>query len=71
MLFRRKGWLKREYDEKLLADLQQSKTFWEQQRTFVKRSFDPSSELIEQAKAAEAIYFSLLNEAKKRNIRIK
>ncbi|GAA0336997.1 YaaL family protein [Bacillus carboniphilus] len=71
MLFRRKGWLKKEYDEKLVKDLQEAKIFWEQQRVFVQKSFEPSMELIEQANTAEAVYFSLLNEAKKRKVRIK
>ncbi|HWO78656.1 MAG TPA: YaaL family protein [Bacillus sp. (in: firmicutes)] len=70
MLLRRRGWLKKEYDRKLLAEVYEAKTTWEQQKTLIHKSFDPSAELIEQVKTAEAIYFSLLNEAKNRNVRI-
>ncbi|MET3700091.1 uncharacterized protein DUF2508 [Bacillus oleivorans] len=71
MLLRRRGWLKKEYDQKLIVELNEAKTTWEQQKTLIHKSFDPSAELIEQVKTAEAIYFSLINEAKNRKVRIR
>ena len=71
MLLRRRGWLKKEYDQKLLDELHEAKATWEQQKILIHKSFDPSAELMEQVKTAEAIYFSLLNEAKIRKVRIR
>jgi hypothetical protein len=68
MLFKRKGWLRKEYDQKLLNQLDTLKQDWNQQKTLLEKSFDPSSEIIAQTKLAEAKYFFLFKEAKERNI---
>ncbi|MBU8881441.1 YaaL family protein [Bacillus sp. FJAT-29790] len=70
MLFRRKGWLRKEFDEQLLGQLNGLKESWINQKLLVEKSFDPSAEVISHAKIAEAKYFFLFKEVKKRNISI-
>ncbi|MBT2639629.1 MULTISPECIES: YaaL family protein [unclassified Bacillus (in: firmicutes)] len=71
MLFRKKKWLRKEFDHKLLAQLDSMKRNWNNQKLLVERSFDPSEEFITEAKIAEAKYFFLFKEAKHRKITIK
>ncbi|MGN7179177.1 hypothetical protein BK139_22905 [Paenibacillus sp. FSL R5-0490] len=71
MFFRRKKWLRSEFDEKLLEQLNRLKTDWNNQKSLVEKSFDPSPEAISQAKLAEAKYFFLFREAKKRNVKVR
>ncbi|KON85905.1 hypothetical protein AF332_03150 [Sporosarcina globispora] len=71
MFFRRKGWLRSEFDDKLLEQLNRLKTDWNNQKSLVEKSFDPSREAISQAKLAEAKYFFLFREAKKRNVKVR
>ncbi|KML38135.1 YaaL family protein [Cytobacillus firmus] len=71
MFFRRKKWLRSEFDEKLLEQLNRLKTDWNNQKSLVEKSFDPSPEAISQAKLAEARYFFLFREAKKRNVKVR
>ncbi|ULT57104.1 YaaL family protein [Neobacillus drentensis] len=70
MFFRRKGRLRKEYDEKLLAQLNRYKINWQQEKLLLEKSFDPSDEVICQTKIAEAKYIFLLKEAKQRNVTI-
>ncbi|WP_160726178.1 YaaL family protein [Bacillus sp. USDA818B3_A] len=70
MFFRRKGRLRKEYDEKLLAQLNRYKIHWQQEKQLLERSFDPSEEVICQTKIAEAKYIFLLREAKQRNVTV-
>lgn len=70
MFFRKKGWLRKEYDKKLLNQLDSLKVEWKNQRSLIEKSFDPSAESISEAKLAEAKYFYLFKEAKKRNVSI-
>ncbi|TWD87910.1 uncharacterized protein DUF2508 [Neobacillus bataviensis] len=70
MFFRRKGRLRKEYDEKLLTQLNRFKTHWQQEKMLLEKSFDPSEEVICQTKIAEAKYIFLLREAKQRNVTI-
>jgi hypothetical protein len=71
MFFRRKGWLRKEFDQKLLTQLNGYKEYWQNQKQLLDKSFDPSEEAICQTKIAELKYFFLLREAKHRNVRIK
>ncbi|WP_413304862.1 YaaL family protein [Bacillus sp. 1P10SD] len=68
MFFRRKGRLRKEYDEKLLIQLNRLKEHWQQEKQLLEKSFDPSEEVICQTKIAEAKYIFLLREAKQRNV---
>lgn len=71
MLFRRKGWLKKEYDEKLITQLTRFKDHWQQEKLLLEKSFDPSEEVICQTKIAEAKYIFLLREAKQRKLSLR
>jgi hypothetical protein len=70
MFFRRKSWLRAEFDEKLMNGLNDIKANWQQQKQLLEKSFDPSEEVISETKLAAAKYFFLLKEAKHRNIRL-
>ena len=69
MFFRRKGWLRGEFDEKLIKQLSDLK-----ETGIVKvptdKSFDPYLEMELQTKLAIFKYLFLLREAKKRNLSI-
>lgn len=71
MFFRRKGWLRKEFDEKLLGQINEIRTEWANQKMLVEKSFDPSEEILNQLKIADAKYFFLIKEAKNRKINIK
>lgn len=67
MFFRRKGWLRKEFDEKLIEQMHRLKESYHNQRDLMEKSFDPPQEAVIDAKLAEAKYFFLFKEAKKRN----
>ncbi|CAM4124959.1 YaaL family protein [Mesobacillus thioparans] len=71
MFFRKKKWLRKEFDQKLLEQLDSMKTNRNNQKLLVERSFDPSEEFITEAKITEAKYFFLFKEAKHRKITIR
>jgi hypothetical protein len=71
MLFRRKGKLRKEYDDKLIAQLDQLKSEWMTKKSLVEKSFDVSGEFIAEAKLAEAKYFFLFKEVKGRKITLR
>lgn len=68
MFFRHKSLLRKEYDEKLLNQLDEYKCYWQQQKLLLDKSFDPSEEVICQTKIAEVKYLFLLKEAKQRKV---
>jgi hypothetical protein len=68
LFFQRKGRLRKEYDEKLLMQLNRFKVHWQQEKLLLEKSFDPSEEVICQTKIAEVKYIFLLREAKQRNV---
>ncbi|OES45470.1 YaaL family protein [Domibacillus iocasae] len=71
MFFRKKQTLRSVYDDKLIELLDRSRTDWFKHRELLRLSFEQNSELEAQTKAAQAKYFFLFREAKKRQIRIK
>ncbi|WP_019244537.1 MULTISPECIES: YaaL family protein [Bacillus] len=71
MFFRRKGWLRKEYDEKLLLELQELKKNWLNKKTLLEICVDPSDEILMEVKMAEVKYFSMFKEAKQRNVSLK
>ena len=71
MFFRRKGWLRKEYDERLLQELVCLKQNWLAKKALIERCVDPSLELILEVKMAEVKYFSLFREAKARHVKVK
>jgi hypothetical protein len=70
MLFRRKGWLRTQYDQQLIQNLLNMKKEWNRQKQLIEKSVEPSPQVLYELKVAEAKYFFLLKEAKKRNIKI-
>lgn len=70
MFFRKKGRLRKEFDEKLISQLTELKMDWMQQKSILEKSFDPSEEIFLQAKLSEAKYFFMFKEAKKRKVTI-
>lgn len=71
MFFRKKQKMNETYDEKLIELLNRSQKEWFQHRELLRLSFEQNNELEAQTKAAQAKYFFLFREAKKRHIRIK
>lgn len=70
IFFRRKGSLRREYDEKLLQLLEQQKDEWKRQEKMMERSLEPSEDVICHLKITEAKYLYLLKEAKQRKVQV-
>lgn len=71
MLIRKKHKLKNEFDNKLIEQMEAARKEWLQQSNFLKLSMEQSLDLIARKKIAEAKYFFLYREAKKRKIIIK
>jgi len=71
MLFRRKGKLRKEFDEKLLIQFSNMKKDWLNDKSLLDKSFDPSDEVICAARLTEAKYFFLFKEAKERRITLR
>ncbi|AKL87136.1 YaaL family protein [Bacillus atrophaeus] len=70
MGFLRKKKLRKEFDEKLIEQLFNQKEEWGRQKRLVEKSVEPSAEVLNELKMAEAKYFFYLREAKQRNLRI-
>ncbi|HLO12832.1 MAG TPA: YaaL family protein [Pseudoneobacillus sp.] len=68
MFFRRKGWLRKEYDQKLLIQMEEVMQNRQQHKKLLEKCLDPSDDVIYQMKLNEAKYFFLLKEAKKRQV---
>lgn len=71
MFFRRKGWLRNEYDQKLIEQLELLKNDWLYQKSMLEKSVDPSQDAILQTKLAEVKYFYLFKEAKQRRVTLR
>ncbi|MFB1083514.1 YaaL family protein [Jeotgalibacillus sp. JSM ZJ347] len=71
MLFRKKGKLKKEYDDRLVHLMQQVREEWQQQKNLSDLSFEQSPQMLAEEKMAEARYFYLFKEARHRKIVIK
>ncbi|MEK3798920.1 YaaL family protein [Peribacillus sp. FSL H8-0477] len=71
MFFRRKGWLRNEYDQKLIEQLELLKKEWLYQKSMLEKSVDPSQDAILQTKLAEIKYFYLFKEAKQRRVSLR
>lgn len=71
MFFRKKGWLRKEYNEKLLLDLLELKEQWNRQKKIIEKSVEPSPEVLYELRLAESKYFFLLKEAKNRRVTLK
>ncbi len=71
MFFRKRGKLKRDYNEKLIHSMDETKQEWMKQKHLEELSMDQDFYIHYQTKIAEAKYFFLLREAKVRKIVIK
>lgn len=71
MLFQRKGKLRKEFDRKLIEDIETMKANWFSHKSLLETSYDSSFDTISQAKLSELKYFYLFKEARKRKISVK
>ena len=71
MLFSRKGKLKREFDEKLVSLIKDTKEDWTDAKEIEHLSKDYNLDLIAQRKIAESVHFYLFKEARIRFVSIK
>ncbi|AGY80922.1 YaaL family protein [Carnobacterium inhibens] len=69
MLFKKKQVLRKEYDEALLKLMTETKSKWEYAKRIEHSVIEKDSLLFAQTKLAEAKYFYLFKEAKKRHIK--
>ncbi|MEY8351578.1 hypothetical protein COI93_09725 [Bacillus cereus] len=70
MFFQKKGKLRKEYDDKLIVVLEKVKNEWLRQKRMVEQSVEPSQDVLCSLKLAEAKYFFLLKEAKRRPVKM-
>ena len=70
MIFTKKKSLKKEYDLKLLAEMERMRIQWQEEKEILDRSYQYNEDLENQVKMAEIKYFYLFKEAKARNLRI-
>ncbi len=70
VFFRKKGKLRKEFDEKLVERLLDYKDIYLSQVELVNRSVDPPEDLLTHVKLSQVKYFFLLKEAKARNVLI-
>ncbi len=71
MFFLRKGKLKKEFDDKLVNLIKETKDDWHSAKVIEELSDDFSLDTIARRKAAESIHFYLFKEARIRRVIIK
>jgi hypothetical protein len=71
MLFSRKGKLKKEFDEKLVSSIKETKEELQSAKAIEGLMADYSLEIIAERKKAESIHFYLYKEARIRRVLIK
>ncbi|MCL6587545.1 MAG: YaaL family protein [Anoxybacillus sp.] len=71
MFWRRKGWLKKQFDERLVEQLEAMRNEWIKQKELIEKSIEPSEDVLMDAKMTEAKYFFLIREAKRRRVTLK
>ncbi|WP_163152447.1 YaaL family protein [Anoxybacillus sp. MB8] len=70
MLWKRKGWLRKQFNDQLIERLQHYRDEWMDKKQLIEKSVEPSEKVIFDLKIAEAKYLFLLREAKKRKVSI-
>ncbi|MGM9986909.1 MAG: YaaL family protein [Bacillaceae bacterium] len=68
MFFKRVGYLRKEFDTKLLMLLEECKNNWIREKEIRDICVEPTEQLLYEVHLAELKYFYLLKEAKKRNV---
>lgn len=71
MLFSRKGRLKKEFDEKLVSSIKETKDDLHNAKVFEELMDDYNLDIITERKRAESIHFYLYKEARIRRVLIK
>ncbi|MEO4055656.1 YaaL family protein [Solibacillus sp. CAU 1738] len=71
MFFSRKGKLKKEFDEKLVDLIKETKDDWHNAKVFEDLSDDFSLDIVAQRKVTESVHFYLFKEARIRQVIIK
>ncbi|ANB59924.1 YaaL family protein [Anoxybacteroides amylolyticum] len=71
MFWRRKGWLKKQFDERLVEQLEAMRNEWIKQKELIEKSIEPSGDVLMDAKITEAKYLFLIREAKRRRVTLK
>lgn len=71
MFWRRKGRLKKQFDERLVEQLEAMRNEWIKQKELIEKSIEPSEDVLMDAKMTEAKYFFLIREAKRRRVTLK
>lgn len=71
MLWRRKGCLKKQFDLKLVEELQALRDEWYEQKRLIEKCVEPSEEVLMALNVTEAKYFFLIREAKYRRVSLK
>ncbi len=70
MLFRRKGYVRKEFDKKLLYQLEDLQKRWKNEKMFRDQCIDFHDDLDIRVKLKKLKYVFLLKEARKRKIKI-
>ena len=70
-MFFRKGKLKKEFDELLVAAIKETKEEWQHAKVIEELSDDYDLDIIAQRKIAESVHFYLFKEARIRRVLIK
>lgn len=68
MLFKKKGKLRKEFNQELITQLEIAKRDWMRQKNLIEKSVEPSDDILKELKVAETKYFFLLREAKRRKV---
>jgi hypothetical protein len=70
VFWKRKGWLRKQFNDQLIERLQRYRDEWMGKKQLIDKSVEPSDKIICDLKIAEAKYLFLLREAKKRKVSI-
>ncbi|KFZ42199.1 DUF2508 domain-containing protein [Anoxybacillus flavithermus] len=70
MLWKKKGWLRKQFNDQFIERLQSYRDDWMEKKQLIEKSVEPSEKVIFDLKIAEAKYLFLLREAKKRKVKI-
>ncbi|GAF67157.1 hypothetical protein BTS2_4066 [Bacillus sp. TS-2] len=68
-MFRKKGKIRKEEDERLLIAIEQMKQKYDNHRHYLDHSFDPTDDSRNQMKLVESLYSFLIREARIRRVR--
>lgn len=70
MLFRRKDYFIKEFDERLIEEIEELRDSLMKQKHLIANSLEPSEEIVCHMKITEAKYYFLIKEARNRGVRM-